>query len=218
MRGKTSDIELVYSIFCLDEYPAKFLKDPRFIVDAGANVGYASVYFAQRFPNAEIVAIEPDAANFEMLKANTAGYKNIRASFGALWPRSEGVRIANPLADKWALHCEAGGEIPGLTVGSLLNGHGKIDLFKCDIEGAEAQVFSENAEWLARIGTLMIEIHPGCWKPMVDALSHSNLAFDCRRSGENLIVKFDPLLADAQSVALDTVTGPGDVGQSSKLN
>jgi FkbM family methyltransferase len=42
------------------------------IVDAGANIGASSVYFAHRFPAARVVAIEANEDNFELLAANTA--------------------------------------------------------------------------------------------------------------------------------------------------
>ncbi len=43
---------------------------PKLIIDAGANVGFASLWFLQRFPNTEIIAIEPESSNCEMLKKN----------------------------------------------------------------------------------------------------------------------------------------------------
>jgi len=187
VRGRTSDSLLLFTIFCLEEYPAKFVKSPRLIIDAGANVGYASIYFACHFPQAEIIAIEPEPSNFEMLKKNALPYKKIRPINAALWSRTESVKIADPSAEKWAFKCEAGGNILGVTMPELLNEHETVDLFKCDIEGAEKEVFADSA-WLAKIIMLMIEIHPGCWKPVFDSLCSSGIPFDCRRSGETLIV------------------------------
>lgn len=42
-------------------------------VPAGANVGLASVLFKLLWPDAVVVALEPDADNFAMLQANTRG-------------------------------------------------------------------------------------------------------------------------------------------------
>jgi len=43
------------------------------IIDAGANIGAVTVYFALKMPSARIVAIEPAADNFAVLERNTAG-------------------------------------------------------------------------------------------------------------------------------------------------
>ena len=44
--------------------------EPRSILDLGANIGIASIDFALRYPQASILAIEPVAANFQLLQKN----------------------------------------------------------------------------------------------------------------------------------------------------
>src|SRR5438270_12315217 len=46
----------------------------RFIIDAGAHIGLATVQFATWFPNAQIVAIEPSERNVAILRRNAAPY------------------------------------------------------------------------------------------------------------------------------------------------
>jgi FkbM family methyltransferase len=36
----------------------------------------------------------------------------------------------------------------------------RIDLMKVDIEGGEAELFSKNLEWLARVQNIIVEFHP----------------------------------------------------------
>src|SRR5690606_19859897 len=43
------------------------------IVDAGANIGASTIYFHYSFPEARLVALEPERSNFDLLCANTAG-------------------------------------------------------------------------------------------------------------------------------------------------
>ena len=43
------------------------------IVDLGANIGTATLFFVEQFPEARIEAVEPDRANFELLRHNTVG-------------------------------------------------------------------------------------------------------------------------------------------------
>jgi len=43
------------------------------IIDAGANICATPIYFFSEFPTSRIVAIEPDAANFELMRRNVEG-------------------------------------------------------------------------------------------------------------------------------------------------
>jgi len=43
----------------------------------GANIGLTSVYFANRYPDARIFAIEPESENFRLLRLNSARYKTL---------------------------------------------------------------------------------------------------------------------------------------------
>src|SRR5215204_4020257 len=55
----------------------------------------------------------------------------------------------------------AEGAIPVVTVPNLLATAGldRIDVFKCDVEGAEAEVFAECGAWIDRIGVISLETH-----------------------------------------------------------
>ncbi len=43
------------------------------IVDAGANIGASTIFFAFKFAKARLVALEAEPGNFELLSANTVG-------------------------------------------------------------------------------------------------------------------------------------------------
>ena len=85
IRLKTSDFRTFLKIFRDREYELELGKEPQTILDAGANVGFASVYFAIKYPRAKIIAIEPESANFAQLKRNVAPYPNIIPVQAALW-------------------------------------------------------------------------------------------------------------------------------------
>src|SRR3989344_5879030 len=70
LRPGTSDVPLLYHIFVEGEYNIQPKTEPSFIIDAGANVGFTAVYFANRFPKARIIAIEPEESSFNLLKRN----------------------------------------------------------------------------------------------------------------------------------------------------
>ena len=117
------------------------------IVDAGANIGAASVYFAVTFPNARIVAIEPEASNFDVLKRNVQGL-NVRCVHGALAARAGQSKIVDPGDGHWGFRTEtvAAGGVPNVTLADIFAEELKPGLFpfivKIDIEGAEADVFT----------------------------------------------------------------------------
>ncbi len=92
-RPGTSDLAVFWQIFvdreyrCLDQ-----VKQARFILDCGANVGYSAVYFLTRFPEAVLIAVEPDPDNCAMLGANLAGFAGrYRVVRSAIWSRETGL-------------------------------------------------------------------------------------------------------------------------------
>lgn len=175
IRKYGSDIRVFKQIF-LDEvyffFPENF--DPKHIVDAGANVGYSAVWFASKFPNAQILAIEPEQSNFDLLVKNSGLRKNIKPIKAGLWNEKTYLKINNPDADNWAFKTTLAqkGEkfsVETVTIPELMKqfGFDQIDLLKIDIEGAEYELFEKGAEeWLPNVKMIMIEIHdgmrPGC--------------------------------------------------------
>src|SRR6266404_4664431 len=85
LRLKSSDLATYKKIFIDLEYDFPLAKSPSVIVDAGANVGFASVFFARKYPNARILAIEPETSNFALLKKNVQEYPNVIPIGAALW-------------------------------------------------------------------------------------------------------------------------------------
>lgn len=77
LRFPSSDPDTFEQIFVSNEYDFLVETQPQIIVDAGANIGLASIYFANNYPEAKIIAIEPEQSNFELLKKNVAPYPNI---------------------------------------------------------------------------------------------------------------------------------------------
>lgn len=142
------------------------------IVDAGANVGYTSIYFLSFFPQASLLAIEPDPANFRVLEQNLScsGAAQVpRALQAALLSQSGlSVMIDRQGGDKkdWSFTVRpstAVEGIPSVSVQDLLQQTGwpQIDILKIDIEGSEADVFSEQADlrYLSVVRLILIEIH-----------------------------------------------------------
>ena len=64
----------------------RHLKSVSFILDLGANVGFASAYFLNCFPESRILAVEPDEGNVEMCRTNLEPYgERAQVLHGAVW-------------------------------------------------------------------------------------------------------------------------------------
>ena len=170
-RRGTHDFDVFLQIFMEREYGClDRLKGVHSIVDCGANVGYSSAYFLSIFPEARVIAIEPDPGNFETLRRNLApfGERAVLLQTG-LWSHPTELRISNEVyrtGGSWARQvCEcAPGEtgFQAVDMNTLIarTGRDRIDLLKIDIEGAEAVVFAAGCErWLDKVGSLVIELH-----------------------------------------------------------
>jgi hypothetical protein len=65
----------------------------RFIIDAGGYIGTAAIAFAEVFPNARIVTLEPAIGNFRVLQRNVASYPNIIPLNKPLGPNRETITL-----------------------------------------------------------------------------------------------------------------------------
>jgi FkbM family methyltransferase len=166
LRRGSSDLSVFETVFLDREFDVYVPDDPRLIIDGGANVGYSTAFFARRFGDATVLAIEPSSENLAMLKTNCKGLKNVTAVEGGLWPTSCRLRIANPQDPAWSFRCEqapagATGTFPAYSIEDLIDrsGHERCDLLKLDVEGAEEQLFSQPGNWLSRVDAILVEIH-----------------------------------------------------------
>ena len=164
VRGRTSDIRVFYEVFALRIYKIPE-KEVATIIDIGANVGYASIYFAHFYPNARIIALEPEHSNYQMLLENTQNYKNILCIQAAIWPEETELTLQNPQASNWSFRfaedTTSGLPIKSQTLSGLMKKFHlkRINLLKIDIEGGEEALFAYDTDWLRFVDCLQIEIH-----------------------------------------------------------
>jgi len=90
-RAGTSDCRNIYEILLSrqSEYQVPQDLKPKTVVDISANIGIASIYSAEQFPNFRIFAFEPEEENSILLKKNIHPYQNMRAFPVALGNRDE---------------------------------------------------------------------------------------------------------------------------------
>lgn len=206
LRLRTSDIPTFEQVFIRREYESPDL--PPFansIVDLGANIGLATVFFGLKYPTAHILSVEPEDSNFAALLSNTEALGDrVQKRRAAVWKTNGFINLhteseTGVSLDAWGVQVSDRADQSNKTtkcyeLGTLLDeaGFNTVDILKVDIEGAELEVFSHCAdEWLSRVGLIIIETHdrfrPGSdWavRNAIDAMFDELPA-----SGENLLFR-----------------------------
>lgn len=136
------------------------------IVDAGANVGLASVFLARLFPRADFILIEASPDNVEIAKLNVSNIPEARLLQSALW-HERGILnlVASPNYSTYSVTDRNDpnakfSEVEAVTMNEIV-GSRRADLFivKMDIEGSEASVFRLNNAWLDAGPIILVEPH-----------------------------------------------------------
>jgi FkbM family methyltransferase len=134
------------------------------ILDCGAHIGLATLFFKQRFPSSSIIAFEADPKiaevcerNFRQLALSGVVLKN-----QAIWT-NEGV-VTFDMSNDDAGAIRGMGESPGVKVPStslraILTDLSEVDLVKMDIEGAEFEVIPHCGDLLTKSRAYIIEAH-----------------------------------------------------------
>jgi len=148
---------------CLDFQAAT---DAPRILDCGANVGLASLYFRHRYPRARITAYEADPNLAAMLDANlkTNGAADAEVVHAALWTANGELTFRCEGSDSGMI-----GSLPGAIDGRAIVVRSRrlrdlleaepIDLLKLDIEGAEDLVLADCEPVLHRVRAMIMDLH-----------------------------------------------------------
>jgi FkbM family methyltransferase len=140
-------------------------RSPR-ILDCGANIGLASLFFKRRYPAARITAFEADPAIAAMLAENVRrnGASDVEVVAAAVWTETGEVTFRPDGADSGAVAALEGApatdaiRVPTVRLADRLAAE-RIDLLKLDIEGAETAVLSDCAGVLDHVEALLLEVH-----------------------------------------------------------
>ena len=198
---RQSDMATLIHVFHERCYELPIGDRPSWIIDAGANVGYSTLWFAWRYPTARVIAIEPNAGNVELLERNVASASTVTVIAGALMDFDGPAAVVDPGRGPDAYRVQrfdrswSGGEVIAearcVSVDTLRRDYSidRIDLLKLDIEGAEFDVLSASDTWMNAVEAVVVELHdrfrPGCTRAFVDATRD----FDVERfRGEDVFV------------------------------
>ena len=134
--------------------------EARFIVDAGGYIGDSAALFLSRYPNARCVVLEPGMAHaWASLTLERYGARAVLHQ-AALMSSPGFCRVQEAETGSEA-HADINGTIKAITLPEILasSPHGRIDILKVDIEGAEVGLFQSASEWLPYVDCITIELH-----------------------------------------------------------
>ena len=179
-----------YEIFVKDQYNPELKGRDLIVVDIGANVGIASLYFkdiAQK-----VYALEPNPDCYKCLVENTKDFKNIscfnmgvsvRDHIGQYLVAHKGQDMTNTFYVDDTVSDKVETEV--ITFGTFLKEQKikKVDVLKIDCEGWEYIIFSEDSfiKNAHRINTIVGESHyMGIVRPQYIPVILGDLGFKTR--------------------------------------
>ena len=130
------------------EYEFAGLPDAaRTIVDLGANVGFAARYLCARYPDARILALEPDPESFKLAQRNVSDHPQVALRNVGVAGEPGPLELHRFPGGSWATSSFVTRQqvmdtftAQAVTLDSIIDELGDIDLLKIDIEGAEYEV------------------------------------------------------------------------------
>ena len=188
LREDSSDSD-IYNILIENEEYGYFdlTYSPSVIIDAGANIGLASIYFMLKYPSAKILSIEPELENYNLLVKNTEKYQNILTFNVALSAFNGNGKIIDTGQGDLGYQVDMYNDFPQdkvleevkcLTFQSFFDNNRitTVDILKIDIEGMEKKIFESDCSWLANVNVLVIELHErlceGCNKTVFSVVKN----------------------------------------------
>lgn len=153
------EVMALYEVFVKKAYEHKDASVTE-VVDIGAHVGSAALYFASTYPEARVRSYEPDPENFAMLTLNTAAFPRIECHNVAVSDLEGEIPFYVNVMSMSSSTVEREGSkkitVRSVTLDQILTG--PADIVKFDIEGAEYRMFA--ASKLRSIPRILIgEVH-----------------------------------------------------------
>jgi FkbM family methyltransferase len=149
------------------------LKAEETVVDLGAYAGLTSILFDQRVGRGgKVVAVDADEANSASVRQNLAAYhattgRTVEFLQAAIWREDGELAFSNEGAmGSSAVECVGNGRARQITVKAKTLttlaedlALPRIDFIKCDIEGAEAEIFDQPRFFARYRPRIVIEVH-----------------------------------------------------------
>jgi FkbM family methyltransferase len=146
-----------------------FVADVKVVMDIGANVGAAALYFSLLYPEARIFAFEPAKAPYELLTANTRDRAKVHAyDFGLFSSDRDGVLLYSGAMDGGTASVGSSdmtiAESEAVTLRSVAdwlakNSIARVDVLKIDTEGCEVPILRGMRDLIPTVKVIYLEYH-----------------------------------------------------------
>lgn len=148
-------------IFARRLYEIPRQTSPR-IIDGGANIGLAALFFRKRHPDARITCFEADPAVAGYLRENlnAGGADDVEVIEAALWSEDGSLTFSGEGSDAGRVGESGAGtrkQVRAARLSPYLQE--PVDLLKLDIEGAELPVMRECRDALGPVRRVFVEYH-----------------------------------------------------------
>lgn len=160
---------LLHEVFVHTPYPLRRPTPRPRIIDCGANIGFAVLFFKAAWPNASVLAIEAEPSTFAWLQRMVGinDLRDVETVHAAVAGHDGSIALYGGAHDvggiTTSISPQRGGSVvqtvPARRLSTFIDG--PVDLIKLDIEGAEYEVVEELAASgrLACVRELAIECH-----------------------------------------------------------
>lgn len=166
------DWVVTQGVWIHQDYWFQGLKECRTILDLGANIGAAAVWFNALCPGAEFVCVEANPENVPLLRKNLER-NSVRARVVecAVSTRQGtarfGIGIDHGISalEGSGFHADARYlrhvDVETRRVPDILDeaGWATVDLIKMDLEGLEAALLADMHDWCERVNAIVLEVH-----------------------------------------------------------
>jgi FkbM family methyltransferase len=162
-RDNFGDITNLTNLLYRRVYRWTELRHPGVILDVGANIGLASVWFSHHNPGRKIVACEPLPENVVMIRQNVPTAEIINAAIGdqvgqvTLTTDQDGIMASRVPNATHSTH-----RTFPLTTLDTITAENKINqagLLKIDAEGMEVEILQGGSRTIQQTGQVVIETH-----------------------------------------------------------
>jgi FkbM family methyltransferase len=170
------------------------------ILDCGANIGLASVYFKSLYPTATIIAFEPDASNREIFQKNITAnqLEGITIQAEAIWIKDGFIQFESAAteASKISENATNTVSVPCIDFKKMLEQFSQIDFLKMDIEGAEFEVLKHCSNSLHHVKNIFLEYHGYTSKPeelstLLSILSAQGFTYYIRNAADPIAFPYE---------------------------